>query len=89
MGVKHLFGTPLSGYSKSTDLRIQGLIHVTKLKVDEEGTVAAAATISIMESFMNFEEKKIDFHCDHPFAYMIYNDVSNEIVFAGVYRGPN
>lgn len=85
MGVKNLYNTRMTGYSNTMNLSIERMIQKTKLKVDEEGTVAAAATVAVAKGFSMTEE----FHCDHPFAYMIFNDKSNEIVFTGVYRGPN
>lgn len=83
MGVKNLFNTQFSGFSKSTKLQIEGLMQKTKLEVDEEGTVAAAATDSGSRGGPGI------FHCDHPFAYMVFDDLTNEIAFAGIFRSPN
>lgn len=85
MGLKSLFTTPLSDFSKSTKLQIEGFLQKTKLEVDEEGTVAAAATVSVSRGA---DESGV-FHCDHPFAYVIVDDQTNEITFAGIFRNPN
>lgn len=84
MGVKHLFDKPLKGFSKNIDLTVEGMIQETKLKVNEVGSTAGAATISGLRSASVPQE----FHFNRPFAYMIVNDKTNEIVFAGIYRGP-
>lgn len=85
MGVKNLYDTPFEAYSNSANLTIEALEQITKLESDEEGTVAAAVTVSVSRGMSMTEE----FHCDHPFSYIIFNDKTNEIVFSGIYRGPN
>lgn len=62
-----------SGMSKSNDLKIGKIIHKTFIKVDEEGTEAAAVTAVVMKakSIMPRPEKIIDMIVDHPFLFII------------------
>ncbi|MBO4769532.1 MAG: hypothetical protein J5563_01980 [Clostridia bacterium] len=70
---------------------IDEIIQKTKISVDEQGVVAAAATtISLMKGLPNFGEP-VDFRLDRPFSYGIYyseNRVSpDELLFFGQYTG--
>lgn len=62
------------------------VIHKAIIEIDEEGTKASAATAAIERSMSS--EEVPEFHCDHPFIFMINDLVSQEVLFAGVYRGP-
>lgn len=92
MGVKNLFGTSadLSGFSTTAGLYFEDAIHKAKIEIDEDGSTAAAAVATFSRS-LKFDEPKepTKFHCDHPFVFMIKDRVSTEVLFAGVYRGPN
>lgn len=92
MGVKNLFGTSadLSGFSTTAGLYFEDAIHKAKIEIDEDGSTAAAAVATFSRS-LKFDEPKepTKFHCDHPFVFMINDRVSTEVLFAGVYRGPN
>ena len=69
-----------------TDLPFDDAIHKATIDIDEEGSVATAATAIIVSRGGG---NKIDeFFCDHPFIFMINDRVSHEILFTGVYRGP-
>ena len=59
------------------------------IKVDEEGTEAAAVTSAGMLGATAIPEppKIINFHCDHPFLYMIVDNSTGSILFAGKYTG--
>ena len=67
------------------DLPYDDVIHKAKIDIDEEGSVASAATAAIMSRGMDIP---FEFNCDHPFIFMINDRVTHEILFAGVYRGP-
>lgn len=59
------------------------------IKVDEEGSEAAAVTSAGMMGATAIPEppKIINFHCDHPFLYMIVERSSGSILFAGAFTG--
>lgn len=76
-----------------TDALPKGLLYVSKIyhkcfvKVNEEGTEAAAAT-SALGSYGCSREKRIDFVADHPFLFMIREDVTGVVLFAGLPLNP-
>lgn len=78
----------LSGFSASTSLHLDDAIQKAKVTVDEEGSTAAAATALFSFRSSRPAEPAI-FHCNHPFLYMIYDQNSRAILFAGIYRGPD
>lgn len=88
MGITNLFGVPQTGFSDDTPMIFDDMIHKAKIEIDENGSVAAAASATMSRSMTFFESEPIKFHCDHPFVFMINDRVSQEILFAGVYRGP-
>lgn len=59
------------------------------IKVDEEGSEAAAVTSAGMMGATAIPEppKIINFHCDHPFLYMIVERSTGSILFAGEFTG--
>ena len=59
------------------------------IKVDEEGSEAAAVTTAGMMGATAIPEppRVIDFHCDHPFLYLITEAHTGAILFAGKYTG--
>ncbi|KAK9690267.1 hypothetical protein RND81_09G116800 [Saponaria officinalis] len=62
------------------------------IEVSEKGTEAAAATVVIMcvpVSLQHHEPPKIDFVADHPFMYMIREDISGAILFVGTLVDPS
>lgn len=88
MGASDLFNrnANFTDFSESTKLKRLDIEHKAKIEIDETGTTAAASTpILISVSF----SLSIDFNCNHPFMFMIYDGKYKEILFAGIYRGPN
>lgn len=59
--------------------------HQANIEVDERGTVAAAATASVLTIKSSLSSK---FICNRPFMFLIHDKRSKEILFTGVYRGP-
>lgn len=61
------------------------------IKVDEEGTEAAAVTIIGMNfaTAIPSEPRKVVFHADRPFLYLITESSTGAILFAGKYNGGN
>lgn len=61
-----------------------GAFHQAKIEIGESGTVAAAAT-----GMLNVvSDSNLRFICNRPFIFLIHNKISKEILFGGIYRGP-
>lgn len=70
----------------NTDAYISQMFQVAKIKLDEEGTEAAAVTvIGVAESAMPEEPKS--FHANRPFLYIISEQSTGTIFFIGQYSG--
>ncbi|GJQ67308.1 hypothetical protein Trydic_g8208 [Trypoxylus dichotomus] len=88
LGVGDLF-TEAANFSTVTDqnLRLSNALHKAKIEVNEQGTEAAAATV-----FFSFRSSRpaepVEFKCDHPFIYIIYDKLSEAVIFMGVFRRP-
>ena len=57
------------------------------IKVDEEGTEAAAISMAGMEKNAAMPGEKVVFHADRPFLYVISETSTGAILFAGRYSG--
>ena len=57
------------------------------VKVDEEGTEAAAVTVIGVEFAAAAPPTKAVFHADHPFLYLITETSTGAVLFAGKYGG--
>ena len=57
------------------------------IKVDEDGTEAAAVSVAGMMATAAAPGQHVVFHADHPFLYMITETTSGAILFAGKYGG--
>ena len=67
--------------------RIDKVIQKAKINVNEYGTEAAAVTGALMVGDGPGTPKVVDFCADHPFVYLISEDSSGIILFAGVFNG--
>ncbi len=85
MGMKDAFilnVADFSGITGNKRLFIHKIIHKAYVKVDEQGTEAAAATIVIMAE--GFPEQPIPiFKADHPFIFLIRDNETGSILFIG------
>jgi serpin B len=67
------------------DFFISAVVHQADIEVDEEGTVAAAATA--VEEFQATAvmppPPAVTFTVDHPFLYLIRDNASGSILFLG------
>ena len=86
-GAKQAF-TPAADFSLMSDemqLFISDIIQKTKIKVDEKGIEAAAATAIMMTEGCALEEPEVkEFTADEPFKYMILTDSDTpELLFYG------
>ncbi|GIY60311.1 uncharacterized serpin-like protein TK1782 [Caerostris darwini] len=83
LGMRRAFdeGADLSGMSDCADLNVSDVVHKAVIEVNEEGTVAAAATaVMIQNRCMVYEP---EFTVDHPFLFMIIDTNSNVNLFTG------
>ncbi len=70
-----------SGMTGSNNLYISSVIHQAYVKVDEEGTEAAAATAVIMT--LKSAPRTNIFRADHPFIFIIQDKETGNILFLG------
>ncbi|CAL9225982.1 unnamed protein product, partial [Arabidopsis halleri] len=81
-------GKALSGLG----LRKMSLYHKACVEIDEEGAIAAAVTFVIPPSgcplYME-PPKRIDFVADHPFLFLIREDKTGTVLFAGQIFDPS
>ena len=79
------------GITEEKGLFIDKIIHKAFIKVDENGSEAAAATVVTMRvtSFNPFQEKKpIEMSVNRPFIFFIKDNMSNQILFIGLIKEP-
>ncbi|MBW2703455.1 MAG: serpin family protein [Deltaproteobacteria bacterium] len=77
-----------SGMNGARDLFIQQVLHKAFVEVNEEGTEAAAATAVIMTRG-NGGGRRTLFQADHPFLFIIRDNVSGTILFMGRVMDPS
>lgn len=79
LGLSDVFAASYPGYG---GLKVGAAIQKVKVKVDEDGTEAAAAT-GITLKRMAREPKKVVFHADRPFYFVIWHHETKTPVFVG------
>lgn len=89
LGINNLFdhSANLSGFSTETNLMFGDAKHVAKIKVDEEGSTAAAATV-VFSFRSSRPAEPTKFECNHPFMFLIYDYTAKAVLFTGIYRDP-
>eukprot|EP00484_Ammonia_sp_Unknown_P029445 CAMPEP_0197033596 /NCGR_PEP_ID=MMETSP1384-20130603/11972_1 /TAXON_ID=29189 /ORGANISM="Ammonia sp." /LENGTH=410 /DNA_ID=CAMNT_0042463433 /DNA_START=24 /DNA_END=1256 /DNA_ORIENTATION=- len=88
MGIRDAFDEKKADFSNMTpakDLFISSVIHKAVIKVDEEGTEAAAVTGVIMSNCAFMPSPILRF--DHPFQFFVYDNVKKVALFTGVFMG--
>jgi len=87
MGMGEMFDEKAADFSDITgrkDLCVSLVKHKAVIKVDEEGTEAAAVTaVMMMRCCAMVMEKKIEFRADHPFLFLIKDKTSGIVLFIG------
>ncbi|MGE4586988.1 MAG: serpin family protein [Mangrovibacterium sp.] len=87
MGMHKAFKAKEADFSGMTDLLdifISKVIHKTYVEVNEEGTEAAAVTaVEMLNTSLPSEPEKIDFFVDRPFLFLIRENSTGVILFAG------
>ena len=81
-------GANFTGMTLATQLYISKVIHQAYVKVDEEGTEAAAATAVIMMT-LSGPPPKVIFNADHPFIFLIQEQETGNILFMGRVTDPS
>jgi len=88
MGMNDLF-TPnkanLSGIAKQGQLYVDEIYHKAFIKVDEDGTEAAAASGAVI----NMESLGKYFNANHPFLFKIVENKFGNVVFEGYLVNPS
>ena len=91
MGIRQAFSSAadFSAMSSTPYLYIGDVLHKAKIKVDEEGTEAAAVTDIIMDvaAAPGYTPPTYEFHADRPFLYLITEVSTGAIYFIGQYTG--
>lgn len=92
MGIKQAFGgaADFSAMSSTPQLFISDVLHKAKIKVDEEGSEAAAVTDIVMAygaAGPVSPPRTLEFHADHPFLYVISEVSTDAIYFIGQFTG--
>jgi serpin B len=78
-----------SGMNGQRDLFISESVHKAFIRINEEKTVAAAATghIAVQDDAGLSPNYRV-FHADHPFIYLIRDDLTGTILFIGRMMNP-
>ncbi|XP_047085202.1 serpin-ZX-like [Lolium rigidum] len=77
------------GLPVAKSLYISSLLHKSFVEVNEEGTEAAAATAAAMVTLRSRPvEPKMDFVADHPFLFLIREDITGVVLFIGHVANP-
>ena len=80
-------GADFSNFA-SGNLSISKMIQKAKIEVSEEGTKASAVTMAMVElTALRPEPRKVEFHANRPFIYMITEHSTGAILFMGQYAG--
>ena len=92
MGIRQAFGNQadFSAMSATPNLYIGDVLHKAKIKVDEEGSEAAAVTDIVMRyasAGPDYVPPIVEFHADRPFLYLITEISTGAIYFIGQYTG--
>ena len=66
---------------------IELMKQVAKIKVDEEGTEAAAITVIGLDTSIGPDPQYVTFRADHPFLYVISEQQTGAVLFIGQYTG--
>lgn len=72
-----------SGMDGTTDLFIQEAIHKALVRVDEEGTEAAAATAVVMGITALPPGDEVEMTIDHPFIFLVRDRATGAVLFLG------
>lgn len=77
-----------SGISKEKKLYVDQVVHKAFINVDEEGTIAAAATGAVFELTSSIRKDPPVFKADHPFVFLIQERTTGYTLFMGKVANP-
>ncbi|HWC08452.1 MAG TPA: serpin family protein [Solirubrobacterales bacterium] len=87
LGMKAVFGesAEFSGMTSGEELKIDTVQHVADIRVDEAGTVAAAATGVVMtpKSASPVPRDVVEFKANRPFLFFVRDKSTGAVLFAG------
>lgn len=90
LGIRQAFEprtADLSGLTGAPRLFVDKVLHVANVNVDEQGTVAAAAT-AVISNEMSARPQVPEFHADRPFLFLIRHVASGAVLFVGEVHRP-
>jgi serpin B len=83
-------GADFSDIGAGKELKIGLVEHAADFKIDETGTLAAAATtVSIEATAIRVEPQPITFDANHPFLFFLRDDRTGALLFAGRVADPS
>lgn len=90
IGLTAMFNPQLANFQKlssNNGIYVSDMRQKARIEVTEKGTKAAAVTFESMSlSLLSPQNQKV-FHADHPFIYVIRDNISGAILFIGQYTG--
>ena len=91
LGAPSMFDATRADFSSfaNGNVYVSEMLQKAKIEVSEEGTKAAAVTMGMVKltSMRPQEPRRVDFHCDRPFVYMIQDNYTGAILFMGQFTG--
>jgi serine protease inhibitor len=72
----------LDGIAPNAGLYVSAIVHQATIKVDEDGTKAAAATAAVIIPEAG-KVYRFNVRADRPFIYLIRDDATGAILFVG------
>jgi serpin B len=89
LGMADVFASPdLSGIDGTRGLYISDVVHKAMVRLDEEGTEAAAASVALAATAMPPPPKQVILTIDRPFVFMIRDDTTGALLFLGRIANP-
>ena len=90
LGITDLFDASLAnltGFDPRGGLSVSKAVHKSFVEVNEEGTEAAAAT-ALIQFRVARPIGPQKFVCNHPFMFILFDNVTKNILFMGAYKNP-
>lgn len=91
LGAPSMFDATRANFSSfaNGNVYVSEMLQKAKIEVSEEGTKAAAVTMGMVKltSMRPQEPRRVDFHCDRPFVYIIQDNYTGAILFMGQFTG--